>query len=261
VSVPLRNVVWSLPGQAAFAAVVGRALGLPAYVSAEVPACDVVHIVGVYDCPTFATTLRYTQAAQRRVYHWMGPDAADCFWPDRLPEGEHLCPSERVRQLLAAKGIDAVVLPLPTGIHARVTPFSGSPVVAFYMGSNPAEYGLTMANAVLECIPGVKMLVYSKGQFDEELMPQVVARARVYLRLRRVGDGCVSSREYLAAGRRVVSTEELPFVTRVRRDDLLGVVEAVKAALVEPQPDREAAAFWTQRNSDAWFSEEMGRVL
>ncbi len=256
-----RIAVWSLPGQAQFASVVGRALDCKVYVSAEIPACDVVHIVGMYDCPTFATTLRRTQAAARRVYHWTGPDAANCFWPDRLPEGLHLCPGEAVRDLLHRRGIEAQILPLPTRVHAPVTPFADSPVIAVYGGTNPHQYGMSMAQALYECMPGVGFLSYGKGQFAEALMPEVIARSQVYLRLRRVADGGISTREYLAAGRRVISTDDLPFVSRVARDNLPGVLAAVKAALAEPEPDAEAAAYWAPRNTDAAFAEKIGHIL
>ena len=260
-SAPLSRVVWSLPGQSQFAATVGRALDCPVYTSSEIPACDVVHIVGMYDCPTLATTLRCTRDARRRVFHWMGPDAANCFWPDRLPDGVHLYPSEAVHHLLRRRGIEARIRPLPTFVHAPVTPFAGSPVVAVYGGTDPHQYGMSMAKALYECMPGVDFLSYGKGQFAEDVMPQVIARARVYLRLRRVADGGVSSREYLAAGRRVVSTDDLPFAMRVKRGDLVGVLDALKVALAEPEPDLKAAAYWTPRNTDASFAEEMGRLL
>ena len=210
-----RSLVWSLAGQAEFASVVGRALGSQVYVSAQIPACGVVHIVGIYDCPTFATTLRCTKAGERRVFHWMGPDAANCFWPERLPEGVHFCPSEAVRELLGRRGIEAQILPLPTRVHAPVTPFSDSPVIAVYGGNDPHQYGMSMARALHECMPDVGFLSYTKGQFAESLMPEVIARARVYLRLRRVVDGSLSSREYLAAGRRVITTDDVPMAERV----------------------------------------------
>jgi len=260
VSGEARTLVWSLAGQAEFARVVGRALECPVHVANEIPPCAVVHIVGMYDCPTFATTLRSTRASESRVYHWMGPDAANCFWPSRLPAGLHTCPSTAIRDLLLARGVDAQVLSLPTRIHAPVTPFSGSPVVAIYGGGDPPQYGMSMVRALQECLPEVGFLGYTKGQFAEELMPDVIARARVYLRLRRVADGSWSSREYLAAGRRVVSTDQLRFATQVARDDLVGVLASVEAALAEPEPDFEAAAYWAPRTSDASFVEEMGRL-
>ena len=146
-------------------------------------------------------------------------------------------------------------------VHAPVTPFASSLVVAVYGGADPHEYGMGMAQALYECLPGVDFLSYTKGQFAAELMPEVIARARVYLRLRRVADGAISSREYLAAGRRVVTTEELPFATRVARDDLPGVLAAVRVALAQPEPDAEAAAYWAPRNAGARFAEEIGRLL
>ena len=255
------RTVWSLPGQAGFAAVVGRALGCPVHVGEPAPPCDVVHVVGMYDCPTFAETLRSTEQAGRRVYHWMGPDAANRFWPERIPDGLHLCPSEAVRDLLHARGVHAKVLPLPTTIHAPVTPFGGARVVAVYGGVDPREYGLSMVGALRECLPGVRFLTYGRGQFDEAGMARVLDGARVYLRLRRVADGALSSREYLAAGRRVVSTDDLPYGVRVAADDLPGVLESVEAAVAQREPDHEAAAFWTARNTDASFAEEMGRML
>lgn len=257
----LSGAVWSLSGQADFAATVGRALALPVYVSCEVPACDAVHVVGVYDCPTFATTLRCTRLARRRVLHWLGPDAANRFWPERLPEAAHLCPSEAVRSLLSGRGVEASILPLPARVHAAVTPLDPLPTIAIYGGTNPHEYGMRTAHAISECMPDVPFLSYVKGQFDEEVMLEVIARSRVYLRLRRVADSAISSREYLAAGRRVVSNDGLPFATQVARDDLPGVLDALKAAMAEPEPDFEAAAYWTERNSDVWFAEKIGRLL
>jgi hypothetical protein len=255
------TAVWSLAGQAGFASAVARALNCAAYTQEELPPCDVAHIVGMFDCPTFATTLRNTRAAVRRVYHWTGPDAADCFWTDRIPAGTHICPSTRVRALLQERGIEAAVVAPPVRVHARVTPFVGSPVVAVYGGVDPSQYGKGVAQALYECLQGVGFLSYAKDQFAEELMPDVIARARVYLRLRSVEDGCVSSREYLAAGRRVVTTEELEHATRVDRENLPAVLAAVKAALAHPEPDADAAAYWAARNTDERFSDEMGRVL
>ena len=254
-------VVWSLPGQAPFAGVVGRALGCEVHVGGEIPQCDVVHVVGVYDCPAFATTLRCTRAAARHVFHWLGPDAANRVWPDRLPPAIHVCPSEDVRELLARRGIEAQVVPLPTLVHAPVTPFEGQPLVAIYGGRDPHQYGMSMAQALYECVPGLAFLSYGTGQFAEEVMPEVIARSSVYLRLRRVADGSLSTREYLAAGRRVISTDVLPFATCVARDDLPGVLAALQAALAQPEPDLEAAAYWAPRNSDAAFAEKMGRIL
>jgi hypothetical protein len=242
-----KTAVWSLAGQADFARVVGRALSCAVHVGTEVPACDVVHIVGMFDCPSFATTLRMTRAARDRVYHWAGPDAANCFWADRIPEGTHVCAT-------------SVVLP-PVRIHAPVAPFTGAPIVAIYGGTSAAEYGIQMAMALHECLPGVRLLSYARNQFAEELMPEVIAATRVYLRLRQVSDGCVSSREYLAAGRRVVSTEGLRGSMRVAHDDLPSVLGAVVRALEEPEPDHRAAAYWTPLNADARYAEEMERVL
>jgi hypothetical protein len=253
--------VWSLAGQSGFAAAFGRALGCRVYTSGEIPPCDVVHVVGMFDCPTFATTLHCTRAARRRVYHWTGPDAANRFWRERIPEGLHVCPSEQVRVVLARNQIDAAIVAPPVRVHAPVTRFTGSPVVAVYGGMNPSQYGMGMAQALYECLPGVTFLSYAKDQFSEGLMPEVIARSNVYVRLRRVSDGHVSSREYLAAGRRVVSTEELEYVTHVERDDLPGVLAAVKAALGQTEPHTEAAGYWTARNCDERFAEELERLL
>jgi hypothetical protein len=255
------TAVWSLAGQAGLASAFGRALGCPVYSATETPECEVVHIVGMYDCPTFATTLRATHAAARRVYHWTGPDATNRVWPDRIPNGLHVCPSQEVRDVLLERGIEASVVAPPVRVHAPVTPFVGSPVIAVYGGLNAHEYGMSMAQALYECLPGVGFLSYMKDQFPADQMPQAIERSRVYLRLRRVPDGCVSSREYLAAGRRVVSTEHREHATQVERDDLPGVLAAVKAALEQPEPDAEAAAYWRPRICDERFAEEMERLL
>lgn len=255
------TAVWSLAGQAGLASAFGRALGCGVHAGSELPPCDVVHIVGMYDCPTFATTLRSTAAATRRVYHWTGPDAANCFWPERIPRGLHVAASAGVRELLRRRGIEASVVAPPVRVHAPVTPLEGSPVIAIYGGTDPGQYGMSMAQALYECMPDVGFLGYTKDQFAEESMPGVISRAHVYLRLRALEDGCVSSREYLAAGRRVVSTDDLEYVSRVSADDLPGVLAAVKAALAHSEPDTEAAAYWAARNTDERFADEIGRLL
>jgi hypothetical protein len=263
VSAAAPKLVWSLPGQAVVARAFARALGCEAHAGDEAPECDVAHVVGVYDCPTFATTLRATARANRRVFHWLGPDAANRFWPDRLPQtAVHVAATPSIQRLLAAHGVEAAVVAPPVLVHAPASPFApGAPVVAVYGGADPSTYGMSMVQALYECLPGVQFMSYGRDQFAEELMPQAIARARVYVRLRAVEDAGVSAREYLAAGRRVVCTQDVEHAAVVARDDLPGALAAVKRALSFPMPDAKAAAYWSAVNRDERFASEMERVM
>jgi hypothetical protein len=257
-----RIAVWSLPGQALFARSFARALGCEAYAGDQIPACEVVHIVGMYDCPTFATTLRATAGAGIRVCHWLGPDAANRIWPQCLPAAIHVASTSAVAELLRVQGVTAEVVAPPVLVHAASMPFPpGPPVLAVYGGADPNTYGMSMVRALFECLPGVKFMSYVKGQFAEELMPQAIQYARAYLRLRQVEDAGVLAREYLAAGRRVVTSQKMQFASRVSPADLPGVVSAVRRALSLPMPDAQAAAYWSQINRDERFVRDIEGTL
>jgi hypothetical protein len=237
-----------------FGRIVARALGCRLFIDRPVESCDVCHVVGVIDAPTYAHTIESTSAAARLVLHWTGPDARTLFDHSRLPEATHLCESEGVRSALGEREVQAQVLPLPTWLHVPPSPLPDPPVVAAYGGARPVRYGALMVRVLWERFGGtVRFLSFTESQFADEILPEVVSRSSVFLGLKPIEDGALFAREFMEAGRRAVVTRELEFARRVDYEDLASVATALEDALAEGEPDMEAAEHWRRENSDERF--------
>ena len=256
------NAVWCTGGMEHFGRIVSGALGYPLFVDTPVLDADTVLIIGMYDPPNYNYTLKMTQGAKKRVIFWCGSDIQALVRPDMLPDATHIAEAPWSREVLLAKGVsvDGCVT-FPTSIHPKVTPLPEDDVVACYLGSNPSKYGESMLRALAELMPDVKFRAYTYGMYDDEAMLQVIAEARVYLRLVYPDGSAMSAREYIEAGRRAVTTVPVDHATVVNPDDISGIAAAIRRALREDEPDYEAAAYYHEFNSAERFVGEVGELL
>jgi hypothetical protein len=257
----VKDYVWCMEGMAHFGRLVASVLEWDLLIDTPVPDCDTVFIVGLYDPPHYSHTLDMTKRAKRRVIQFCGSDVLFLSKPAMLPDATFTCDGDALKDELWSKGIDATVCTLPTTVHPTVTPYPEKPCVAVYFGGNATRYGSQQVAALQDVFPDVEWLTYPFGEYTAEQMPDVIARATVYLRLTEHDGGAVSSREYLEAGRRVICTADTPYATRVRHDDLTGIIIALRRALRETEPDYEAAAYYHAFNSAERFKADLGAVL
>ena len=225
------NVVYADNAMAHWGRVIAEARGWPLFLGTPCgDDVDTVHIVGMYDIPHYANTLRNTAKAKRRVISWHGSDARFLSRPDVLPEATHVFDSQQIADHLATFGIEGTVIPVPTTVHAPVTALPDEPVVGCYLGDSSRKYNQQMCLAVAESLPTVGFHFYSAGTFPASEMPEVIAKTSVFLRLTHFEGSCVSAREYKEAGRPVVGG--LPFAThKVDVESLESCVRGVRRAL------------------------------
>ena len=256
------NAVWCVSGMHHFGRVVSDALGWRLFVDAPVLDADTVLIIGMYDPPNYNYTLKMTQGAKKRVIFWCGSDIQALVRPDMLPDATHIAEAEWSREVLLAKGVsvDGCVT-FPTSIHPKVTPLPEDDVVACYLGSNPSKYGESMLRALAELMPDVKFRAYTYGMYDSNEMLDVIADAKVYLRLVYPDGSATSAREYMEAGRRAITTVPVDYATVVKPDDLSAIASAVRRALRESEPDYEAAAYYHEFNSVERFVDDVRGLL
>ncbi len=228
---------------------------------------DKVLVIGMYDAPMYATTLDHTRWAKQRVIMWCGTDVQFLPYDSNLvlPEAVHLCDSEALREELWDKGIEATVVPWPAPHHFDVTPLPEQKAVAFYMGSDPEKYGWSVLRAALEVMehdyPELTVYTYGANEMPPEKLAEVVALSNVYVRLTEHDGGAMSAKEYLEAGRRVVCTADLEYASRVKHDDVVAVVSALRKALKATEPDYEAAAYWHAQNSVERWKEQVDGLV
>jgi hypothetical protein len=223
------------------------------YVDAPVGDVDNVFIVGMYDPPRYAHTIKDTARAKHRHIHWCGTDVLLLTNPELLPEATHTCDGDALREELFALGIDATVVWTPTAQRFEVRPLPPEKRVGVYIGSDARKYGASALRAVQEVMDDHEFVVYGHGQVAD--MEGLMGECRAYLRLTRHDGGACSAREYMEAGRRAVITTDLPHAKRVRPDDLVQIVRAVRQATSYDEPDWDAAAFYSAANSDEAFIE------
>lgn len=257
----MRNVVYGSPAMSFFVDVAADALGWEKAPGSYVGDCDTCLIVGMYDPPFYTQTLTNTARAKRRIIAWCGTDVQVLTDSDVLPDCTHVCDSDELREELWRKGIDATTVMWPTRHHFAVTPLPEKPLVACYLGSDPLKYGSGILAALGEAMPDVEIIGYMFGQYDAPAMKQLVADSTLYVRLTEHDGSAASAREFMEAGRRALVTHDLAYATRVRRDDLVGLITAVRKALKHPYPDTDASEYWKQQNSVERYLEEMGGVL
>lgn len=232
---------------------IAELLDAPLYIETPIGDCDRVFIVGMYDPPDYAHTLSHTARAKKRHIHWCGTDVMLLTHPELLPEATHSADGEHLARELFDKGITARVALTPCLQVADIAPFPDKPMVGVYMGSDGRKYGASTLAAVMEAMPDYQFHAYALGQYAPEQMPDLIAQCSATLRLTRHDGGACSVREFMAAGRRAIATVDLPFVKRVRPDDLTGICAAIRRAHMKMQPDYDAAAYYQALNAPEAF--------
>ena len=259
----MRNVVFALPGMKYFADGIAEILGWEKMIGGYVGDCDTCLIVGMYDPPYYATTLKMTQRAKRRIIQWCGTDVLN-YQPDwgTLPFAEHIAESESLHDELFAKGIESTTLTLPAFHHFPVTPLPEKKMVVCYLGNNPLAYGNDMFASLGELMgEQADFIGYMHGQYDYKGMAEMCSDSSLYLRLTEHDGGCMSAREFLEAGRPVIASSKLPFAVQVRHDDIVGLVREVRKALAIKEPNLLAHEFYKRFNSNERYLAEMKGVL
>lgn len=252
-----RRVVWCSAGMRWFGQLTAEALGYELMVGGYIGECDVCHIIGMYDAPTYATTLKMTEGAKRRIIHWCGTDVLLLQDASILPKATHVADSQGLVDELFAKGVDATLLMFPTRTRHKVYPLPKEPMVAAYLGSNPATYGNDMFAMLAQCFPDVKFHGFSFGQYNEDAMIDLVKKSSGIVRLTRHDGSGATAREWMEAGRFAITTNGIKHATHVRPDDLPQVERALRACLARTTPDEEAAAYWREQNSFERFMREV----
>lgn len=240
-----------------WADVLSDALGMTFLCELRVPECEHAIVVGMYaEDPRAA--LGYLDGAHKVTVIWCGYDAElvpgelmGPLWDKRF---RHLATHERIRRLLHAKGIESSVVNLPTTHHFSVTGLPKEKRVAFY---GDESYGLEMARRV---VPSGDLITYRFGDVTNAGLAEIVSRSRVYLRLHTQDSNAATPREFMEAGRRVVSTIDQPFVFRVRADDEEGIRKALDSALAASEPDMAAAAHYKADNAPERFVRDFRKL-
>jgi hypothetical protein len=225
---------------------VSEALGWPLYVDAPVGDCETVLIIGLYDPPDYAFSLSCTARAKKRVILWCGRDAAFLSRPDLLPDAIHLAVLPEYSRRLAEHGITAPVVGMPMSHTREMTPLPDKPSVACYLGAagNGRRYGAQMVRALAESLPDVHFDVYTLDA-DRAALDDIMARTTVQLQVGETNGGSSCSLAMMA-GRRCVTTNDMPYATVVRPDDFLATLTALNSALVHTELDTEASAYWRE---------------
>lgn len=245
----MRNVIFAVPAMAYFAELARDVLGWELMLGAPVGDCDTCLIIGMYDPPDYDFTLRCTHRAKKRIIHWCGTDVLMLQDASLLPDAIHIADHQGLADELAAKGVDASEVMWPTKHHFEVTPLPKKPKIACYVGSDPVRYGAQIFSAIEEAMPEYDFIAYPFGAYDAEQMRELVADCSIYLRLTAHDGSAASAREFMEAGRRAITTNGIPYATRVNRHDITGIIAAIRKAAKETEPDYEAAAYWHAQNS------------
>lgn len=258
----VNNAVWCVQGMEHFGFLLSRVLGWPLYVGTSVGTVDTVIVVGLYDPPTYHTTLECTHRARRRVIYLCGSDI-QMLSPQMLPaDATYLVETDGMaRELWDLAGIEARVIPFPTTHHLKATPLPERPAIAFYTGTNPAKYGSGIMEAIDAAFPDIDIYPYAYGQYDARGLQRLVDSTTVAVRLPEHDGAAATAREFLEAGRQVVCTADLPHAKRVSRLDVPAIFKAIRHALKATAPNAEAIAHYSLLNSEARFLTEIGEVL
>ena len=251
--------VWSTRAMVTHSERIAKVLGARLFLECPVGDVDECLIVGMFDPPFYHTTLKHTSRAKKRHIHWCGTDVLLLTHPEFLPEATHSCSGEQLSRELFEHGIEAENIWTPTARRFEVRPLPPEKRVGVYLGADARKYGASAVAAVIEAMPDHEFFIYQLGQFDD--MQPVFDSCRVYLRLTRHDGDCASAREFMEAGRRAVITADLPYAKKVKSDDLVGIVRAIRKATSYEEPDYEAAAFYRAANSDEAYREAMSCQL
>jgi hypothetical protein len=256
------NCVYCSIGMTHFGKVASKALGWPLYVNTMVGTCDTVYIIGLYDPPSYLYTLMHTAKAKKRVIHMCGTDV-QALVPESLPaEATYICESQGLADEMWEKAsVKATVIPFPTAQHYEMNPFPSEPAVAFYTGMNPAQYGSGIMEAIDAAYPELAIFPYYYGQYDAGQMQALCDKTTICMRLPLHDGSAASAREFMEAGRRVISTTDLPFATRVNRFGVPGIFKALNKAMREKEPDTAAAGFYRKFNSEETYLEAVRGLL
>ena len=236
-----------------------KLLDWPCYMDCPIGDTDTVYIVGMYDAPFYDWTLENTKRAKSRIIKWCGSDAMALTRPDLLPEATHICDSEFIRRRLLTQGIDAQVIQAATPLHPEMTPLPDTPMVSVYFGGNPENYGASYVRFLQDALPDVRFHVYRYGQYDDDGMLALIDATTVALRLTSHDGSAAGTREFLEAGRYVVTTQEMPHAKQVSLADPNGVIAAIRKALKSTAPNVAAHEFYREHNSaERWLREFQG---
>lgn len=257
----MRNVVYAVPDMRFFGELAKDALGYELALGNYVGDCDDCHIIGMYDPNGYEATLKNTARAKRRIIHWCGTDVLMLQDASVLPEAVHVADAPWLVEELHGKGVYATTVMWPTRHHFEVMPLPDKPMFACYLGSsNGAAYGSETLQMLAEALPEYGFIGYRYGEYDAEGMAGLVKASTCALRLTHHDGSGASPREFMEAGRYAITSMPLPFATRVRPDDLVGLIKACRQVAARKQPDAEAAGYWAAQNSEARFLAEMGEV-
>jgi hypothetical protein len=248
----VKNVVWCLSAMEHFGRVSAEALGWPLIIDGPVGDVDNVFIVGMYDPPYYAHTLRMTQPAKNKIIQWCGADTTFVD-PRYIPDATHFSSDESYRRaLLDNGGPDAPVVLLPCNARfEKPLPMPKIPTVGVYLGSNPLKYGAEWVTALAKILPDVPFLTYEFGTYEDP--SEAYAQTTVQVQLGFTNGGC-SLREAMEAGRHAISYGmEYEGVIQFRPTDFMGLVKQVKKALAMKEPDAELAARWRDLNDPKHF--------
>ena len=242
------NAVYAPRGMETFGERVSRALGWPLVIGSPVGRVETCYVVGMYDPPLYLDTLANTKSATHRVIHWCGSDVSTLTRPEVLPEALHLAEWDNLHDELLAKGIETHCAPMPTDTLAEVSALPEARTVGVYLGSDPATYGADVLEGIIPEMQDAEFVMWRFGESSQDRIADLYRRCRVNLRLTFHDGSCVTPREFMRAGRRAVITARLPYATQVRRDDVPGIVAALRTALSYDEPDWEAAAYYAAFN-------------
>ena len=255
------NAVYCVPGMVHWGKVISKALDWPLFAGCPVgDDVETVWIVGWYDPPHYGQTLEHTKRAKRRICSWHGSDARMLTDAGVLPESINVADSEQISQHLRGFGIESIVIPVPTTVHAPVTPLPDKPVIGCYLGDSSRKYNQGMALAVAEAMPDVDFHFYQTGMFSPTEMLEVMAKTSAFLRLTSFEGSCVSAREYLEAGRPVVGS--LYCAThKVDTESLESCVRGTRKALKDGLLPELRTMYWKDENSVEKWRERIGGIL
>ena len=245
----MRNVVWCLPAMQYFGRLASSVLGYELMIGGPVGDCDLCYIVGMYDPPLYAHTLKMTHRAKKRIIHWCGTDVLSLQDASVIPEATHYADYQKLVDELFEKGIDAKEVMWPTNHHFPVTPLPEKPRIACYLGSDPIRYGGDVFALVEEAMPEYEFIAYQFGSRGYDEMKELVDACSMYVRLTYHDGSAASAREFMEAGRRAITTNGIPYATQVRPYDVTGIMSAIRKLAKEKEPDYEAAAYWREQNS------------
>lgn len=246
------NVVWGLSAMTFHVQNWADALGWTPVIDQPIgDQVENVFVVGLYDAPQYKHTFESIARAKRKHFHICGTDAMYLLGPELMPgNADFSCGSKALQDELFQKGIKAKVFPDPTKFHFdEPLPMPEQPAISMYLGFHPYKYGIRFAEAAAEILPTVKFHFYGHGTDDEDLQ-KIFRKSSVHLRFTEHDGSAITAREYLEAGRYVITTVDLPHAIVVP-PRFVEIAESIEHALVQSEsgPNELAAAYYREYNS------------